>query len=184
MNLGFDLDGVLYPWHENVWKTLRELGIVESSFEVYWDKEWIDMRENQNTLFMNFVNEPTMYSALAPYYGVKELLDKFKEDGHTIWYITQRPEHIDFITRRWVKRWRLPFSDNVIRVETSKKIPVVEKEIDLFVDDAIRHAEELSNYTKVILVRKPWNKEIQEKFEGVDTVLHIGEYINRNGDEE
>ena len=178
MNLGFDLDGVLYPWHEGVWKQLTVDGYITSSFEEYWDKEWKIMREKQSTLFMNMVNEPLMYSSQAPYFGVRSLLECLKLDGHKIWYVTQRPRHLDFITRQWIRRWRLPFEDNVIRVEGSKRQVIIENEIDLFVDDAIRHAEDLKDFTKVILVKRPYNKEIQENFDSVDSVLQVGKYIN------
>jgi uncharacterized HAD superfamily protein len=178
MNLGFDLDGVLYPWHEKVWKELTNMEKITSSFEVYWSEEWKDMRENQNTLFMNMVNNPLMYSSQAPYFGVRSFLKSLEIEGHDIWYITQRPRHLDFTTRAWVKHWRLAYPENVIRVETSKRRAVIEKEIDLFVDDSIRHAEDLKDYTRVVLRKRPWNTEIQENFDTVDSVLQVGRYIN------
>lgn len=180
MNLGFDLDGVLYPWHEKVWSILTNDEIISSSFDEYWDKEWIVMREEKPTLFMNFVNDPLMYSCMSPYSGVRSFLLDLKHKGHKIWYVTQRSKHLDFTTRAWVRHSQLPFEDNVIRVEGSKRRTIIEKEIDLFVDDATRHAEDLKDFTKVILVRRPYNKEIQKNFDSVNSVLQVGRYINGN----
>jgi FMN phosphatase YigB (HAD superfamily) len=179
MNLGFDLDGVLYPWHEKVWKELTNMDKIDTTFDGYWSnyKEW-RTEGNNETLFMNLVNDPLMYSSQAPYFGVRSFLKSLEIEGHDIWYITQRPRHVDFTTRAWVKHWRLAYPENVIRVETSKRLPVIEKEIDLFVDDAIRHAEDLKDYTKVILRNRPWNVGAQENFDTVDSVLQVGRYIN------
>lgn len=178
MNLGFDLDGVLYPWHEKVWSELNISGLIESTFNEFWDKEWLIMREEKSILFMNFVNDPLMYSCMSPYYGARSLLKTLKESGHTIWYVTQRSKHLDFTTRQWVRHWKLPFEDNVVRVEGSKRLTIIEKEIDFFVDDAIRHAQDLKDFTKVILINRPYNKEIQKDFDSVDSVLQVGKYIN------
>ena len=178
MNLGFDLDGVLHPWHEGVWKRLTHEGYITSTFDEYWDRGWLDMKENQNILFMNMVNDPLMYSSQAPYYGTIELLNSLKEDGHKLWYITQRPPHLEYTTKAWVRHWKFPFQDNLVRVDTSKRMVIIEKEIDLFVDDAVRHVEDLKNYTKVLLVKRPYNKEVQENFDTISSVLEIGKYIN------
>jgi hypothetical protein len=177
MNLGFDLDGVLHPWHEGVWKLLKGRGYIDSSFEQFWSN-WTEWKENNRILFMNMVNDPLMYSTQAPYYGADKMLQELKDRGHKIWYITQRPSHLDFTTKAWAKRWKLPNYENLIRVETSKKKAVIEKEIDLFVEDAIRHAEELNGFTKVILVKRPYNVEVHDKFDTVDSVLEVTKYIN------
>jgi len=177
MNIGFDLDGVLHPWHEGVWKRLKREGHITTSFEQFWSN-WIEWKENNKILFMNMVNDPLMYSSQAPYYGADKMLHELKDVGHIIWYVTQRPSHLDYTTKHWVKRWRLPYPENLIRVEKSKKIVVVAKEIDLFVEDAARHAEELDGFTKVILVKRPYNKEVQENFDTVNSVLEIKKYIN------
>ena len=180
MNLGFDLDGVLHPWHEGVWKRLKHEGYIDTTFNVYWDKEWIDMRDNKPTLFMNMVNDPLMYSSQAPYYGVRSFLKFLKIQGHNIWYITQRPFHLDYVTRAWVRHWKLAYPENVVRVEGSKRRTIIEKEIDLFVDDMPKHAEDLDDFTKVILVKRPYNVDVQKNFDTVDSVLQIGEYINES----
>ena len=127
---------------------------------------------------MNMVNDHLMYSSQAPYFGVRSFLKSLKIQGHMIWYVTQRPDHLDYTTRAWVRHWRLPFEENLVRVDTSKRKVVIEKEIDLFVDDAARHAIDLDKFTKVILVKRPYNKDIQKNFDTVDSVLEIGKYIN------
>jgi len=178
MNLGFDIDGVLYPWHEKVWRDMIFREHISSSFDKFWDKEWLEMKENNRTLFMNYVNDPLMYSSSPPYYTVDYLLDVWKKDGHKIWYITQRPDHLDYVTKAWIKRWRFPYQENLIRVKESKRRAIVENEIDLFVEDAIRHAEDLDGFTKVILVKRPYNKEIQNKFTTVNNITEVPQYIN------
>ena len=178
MNIGLDLDGVLHPWHEGVWRRLTNEGYIDTSFDVYWDQGWLEMREEQPILFMNMVNDPLMYSSQAPYFGVRSFLKSLKNDGHTIWYITQRPEHLEFTTECWVRHWRLPFEENLIRVDTSKKRIIIEKEIDLFVDDSERHVVAVKDFTNVILIEKPWNKEVQKDYNSVASVLQIGKYIN------
>ncbi len=178
MNIGLDLDGVLHPWNEGVWKRLTHEGFITSSFDEYWDKEWKVMRDEKPTLFMNMVNDPLMYSSQAPYFGVRSFLTTLKNAGHKIWYVTQRPVHLKYTTESWLRHWRFPFQKNLIVTENSKKMAVITNEIDLFVDDAARHVIELDNFTKVILVRKPWNKDVQKNFDTVNSVLEIGKYIN------
>jgi uncharacterized HAD superfamily protein len=136
------------------------------------------MKENRKTLFMNYVNDPLMYSSNPPYYTTEFLLDIWKKKGYKIWYITQRPEHLNYVTEAWIKRWKFPFPENLIRVETSKKLPVIENEIELFVEDAVRHAEELDGFTKVILVKRPYNKEIQDKFTTINNITELPKYLN------
>ena len=178
MNLGFDLDGVLYPWHEKVHREMLHRGETTESFDKFWQEGWLRMKEENRVLYMNYVNDPLMYSSSAPYYTVEDLLNSWKNQGHKIWYITQRPLHLKFVTESWVKRWKFPYPENLIRVEESKKLPVIENEIDLFVEDAIRHAEELKNYTKVILIKRPYNKEIQKEFITISNVTELPQYIN------
>ena len=74
MNIGFDIDGVLHPWHEGVWEKLTQYGYINSSFDIFWDKEWEVMRKEKPILFMNMVNDSLMYSSKAPYFGVESLL--------------------------------------------------------------------------------------------------------------
>ena len=178
MNIGLDIDGVLYPWHEGVWQKLKTEGYIDSNFDTFWNKEWIDMRDNRSTLFMNLVNDPMMYSSHAPYYGTRELLKTFDEAGHKLFYVSQRPRHLEFTTKAWVTHEKLPQEDNVFVVETSKRDAVIVNQIDLFVDDAPRHVEELQEFCKVVLVRRPYNRDIQENFECIDSILQLGEYIN------
>ena len=177
MNIGLDLDGVLHPWHEGVWKKLRAEGFINSSFEVFWSEEWEDMRDNKNTLFMNMVNDPLMYSSQAPYFGVRSFLKFLNLQGHNLFYVSQRPSHLEFTTKQWIRHWKLSQEDNVFVVKTSKRDVVIEKEIELFVDDASRHVQELQNYCKVVLVRRPYNVDVQENFDCIDSILQLGEYI-------
>lgn len=178
MNIGFDIDGVLYPWHEKVHRDMVSKGHITNTFDKFWDKCWLEMKDTNETLFMNYVNDPLMYSTSPPYFGTEELLYKLKRQGHLIWYITQRPKHLDFVTKSWVRRWRLPYEENLIRVDTSKKLPVIENNIDLFIEDAIRHAEELDGFTKVILVKRPYNKDIQDDFTTINNLTELPEYID------
>ncbi len=119
-----------------------------------------------------------MYSSKAPYYGVESFLNKLASDGHTLWYISQRPSHLDFTTRMWVKQWKFPFQENLIITDNSKRMAVIDNEIELFVDDAPRHILELCEYTKVILIERPYNKSIQNEFDSVDSVLKVEQFIN------
>lgn len=177
MNLGFDLDGVLYPWHERVWRDMVQRKHISSSFTEFWDEEWLVMKDERRTLFMNYVNDPLMYSSSPPYYEVDSLLKGWSKDGHKIWYVTQRADHLDYTTKSWIKRWKFPSPENLIRVAESKKLPIVTNEIDLFVEDAKRHAEELDGFTKVILVKRPYNKDIQDDFTTINNLTELPQYI-------
>ena len=172
--IGFDLDGVLYDWHAVVYQWVVEN---QSDFDVSYNEfwtDWIDQEEHAG--LANFlVNTPIFVTKLIMSEPMREMLWTLAEDFE-IFYITARPKDVHFGTEWWIKTSRIPNPENLFFAKN--KLPlIINHEIDYFVEDMTKHALALQNYTKIILVEKPWNVIIQEEFPTIQTVNQLPELL-------
>lgn len=160
MNIGIDLDGVLYPWHD-----------------IVYQRECLDHGWNlTNSEFWSRIH--SLYSGLSEenlvktrhYYGVAnidqrnlDLLNKLDKDNQ-LFYITSRDKELEFVTNNWMKRNNIPQRENLIFTK-DKKIHVLLNNISIFIEDNIKNALELNPYCKVVIVRSEYNKNIPHNFE-------------------
>jgi uncharacterized HAD superfamily protein len=172
--IGFDIDGVLYDWHNVVYQWMKDY---HTGFDVPYDEfwtDWIDRDEHAN--LANFlVKTPIFVTKLVMPDSMRDTLWELARKNE-LFYITARPRDVHFGTRQWMKMSRIPNTDNLIFAED--KLPhIIEHNIDYFVEDMTKHALALQNHTRIILVEKPWNRIIQEEFPTIQSVTQLPEIM-------
>lgn len=176
MIIAFDLDGVLYPWHEIVFAFFKEQGIVppETSFDFVWGER---LFERQVAYAASL---PFLYSRAG---ASKELVSFLRDlaGRNEIYYITSRPPEARFSTALYLERYGFPFFHNLIFTKTKDKVALF-LGVDFFVEDSGPTAEKLGRFCDVILIKGAHNKPYWDKFlsfpstiEALKFLLSLGE---------
>lgn len=172
MILGFDLDGVLYPWHRSALVELQVYNNINDSYEEFWGGNYKKFPEK---FWKEFTKIEHLYGNMNINPEALETLYYFSEK-YTIYYITNRPREVRFATWSWMRRNKLPQQENLIFTED--KLPfLVEHNIDLFVEDRIDNAVKLKDVTNLILFRQPHNREIWDQFTCINSIKELKEII-------
>lgn len=155
MKIAFDLDGVLYPWHEAVYSFLKEMNKIkntETFYEFWYNyKKYLDESEIKYLASLEH-----LYNRMVPNKTVINAVQKLSDKGHTIYYITKRPESCRFVTEKFIQKF-FPQSNNVVIVSDNKAKEALLLEIDIFIEDQINSAEELYGICDVYIISRPWN---------------------------
>jgi 5'(3')-deoxyribonucleotidase len=158
MKISFDLDGVLYPWQEVI---IQHINLYEKLSEPVTLDTFTSHLEKHNKLYLDYLLEnPTFYSVRSPRSMDVELVNELHNTGHEIYYITARPQNfvMQDATRKWLENWSFPCIENLI-FSTDKRTTLVENDIDIHIEDQLKHVESAKNHCKVFLVTMPWNKD-------------------------
>ena len=191
MRIGFDIDGVLYPWHEEVWKWYVRRNGEPISFIEFWKYPdgWIAKNEG-SAVVKAMVKETLPYvSAPANEADVSVMHDitKFFDD---IYYITSRPEHLHYDTAQWLRKNDFPFADNLIMADgNGGKVQVVkDAQCNFYVEDRPKYLEILPEITQVFKMTRPYNMyrkfnaiTVGSLFEVYDKLQHTFYYFNEFG---
>lgn len=168
MNLGFDLDGVCYPWHSQAYSYLKLYHGITKTYLEFW-REYTKYEE----LLKYVVTLPDLYEKGIPSKEVLDTLNKLDSEGHTIYYITTRPEEVTRITENFLARYNFPQDFNLVITKDKDKYARLFK-LDLFVDDRIHVVEKLKTLCTVLLMNQPWNEEV----EGFTRIYNFKEILN------
>ena len=152
MNLGFDLDGVLYPFHKVLYDYLVMFHGLEDDYVTFWSDYESYYSED---LYSNLVKIETMYSKCLADKDIIDMLNRLNKENQ-IFYITCRPKEINFVTRNWLEVYKFPDTCNLI-FTSNKLTAVCANHIEYYVEDRLQYAKELNNFTNLILVRLPHN---------------------------
>lgn len=174
VRIGFDVDGVLYGWHERVYEYMKSA----YGFRGTMGKLFVDLNNPKiygEGFIKQIVEKKEFYSG-APYKLAVSFLEELARD-YELHYITARPLPTTTLTKAWFKEWKFPYQENVVVVTGDKSAEVLERRLTYYVEDRDKYALELKDLTKIILVRKPWNEHIQDQFDCVDSVLELGNYL-------
>jgi uncharacterized HAD superfamily protein len=179
--LGFDLDGVLYPWQEVIYQYQRYHAGEEHSFQDFWKEATERVFNTKLGDFWLTNNLFYVQRDIRP-----EILDviHYLNDIYDVYYITSRVKSARYATKYWFKRNKLPNFDNLYFADGEKLPLVLQHEIDYFVEDRIKHILELKDHTNIILIRQPWNELIWDEVPTLDSVLQLPELLGvENGRE-
>ena len=172
--LGFDVDGVLYPWHEIIYNYMKYEEKETRDFTTFW-KDTVEM--DYTTGMGKFWLENSLFLTQR---DIKpEILEtlNYLTEFYDIYYVTSRPKDNWSITDYWFRRNKLPQVDNLYCVDDGKLSTVLANEIDIYVEDRIKHVLELKNHTQIILIRQPWNEEIWDEISTIDSVTQLPELL-------
>ena len=161
MILGFDIDGVLYPWHKEVWKWYSRRNKEHVSFYEFWKwpNGWIANNEGSSVV-KAMVSETLPYvSAKADDTDVSVVNDIAELFIDEIYYITSRPKKLHYDTEKWLSDSGFPFVDNLIMADgNGGKVKVVEDVgCDYYVEDRPKYLEVLPKITTVFQMTQPYN---------------------------
>lgn len=191
MNIGLDLDNVISNFNEELLneylkhdKKINNSGIVNKN--VYITRGMFDWTEEEQKSFY-LSNIERIAKKLKVKEGVREYIDKLREEGHAIYIITGRDngEYSDpyNMTRKWlddnlVKYDRLILTDaykNDIHGKTEK---CIENNIDIMVDDSLNICRDLKNTNvKTLIMDTPYNRECND-IERVKDFKELYQYIS------
>lgn len=170
--IGFDLDGVLYPWHESVYTFYEyEMGYTKS-YKEFWEEVNLWPKEKQEYL----VSLPFLYENKVPSESLMNFLYFCKNNADDMYYITNRPEDLERITKRYFRRYDFPYPDNLFitgdKATTCRYLGVTH-----FLDDHAKHVKAVEGISKAYLMAKPWNVEFQEELRTVKNLKEFQEIV-------
>jgi len=159
MRIGFDLDGVLYPWQEVVWEYSVNILNKKLSYE-----DFIEYILNpKNKLFLdNLIATRNLYFTRSPIKSVRHYIQNLGKQNN-IYYITNRSEDLRIVTEAWLFQYKFPQLENLILTKDKSSI-IRRLKIDIFVEDRAEIAIKIKNLTTVILYKQLWNKDVQDEF--------------------
>jgi len=160
MILGFDVDGVLYPWHEEAWKWYLNHKKKSISFIDFW--------KYPNGLVATLEGSPIvkeMVSAILPYISAPHnnvdasIVSSLANVVSKIYYITSRPHHVAYDTQKWLADSGFPQADNLIMADKNGGKFAVVKDVkcDYYVEDRPKYLETLPAITYVFQMIRPYN---------------------------
>lgn len=161
MDLGFDIDGVISNFvrsFASVVKKYYNLNLAEADI-YYHDLDLVlgISKEERNKLIRE-----TLLGDLALISGAKEGLAKLHSEGHQILILTARPRDLINVTKGWLKKRGIPYSQ-LIQLDEGQKY-LAEVNLDLVVEDNLEDAIGWSKKVKNILVYDhPWNRSFNIK---------------------
>lgn len=163
-NLGFDLDGCLYPWHEALYAELVKYSNLTDDYYTFWKYRILDFTERDWEYFCNI---PYVYSSIPPR---KSLLDYLRilSKKYTIFYVSKRPKSVEIITKDYLREYKFPYYTNTFIVEDKYQI-IKDLSLKYYIEDRLEIAREIKDLTTILLINNPWN-EGQKEFQSFDSV--------------
>ncbi len=162
MIFGFDLDGVLYPWHYVAWQWFKETTADEDmGFEDFWKWPggWVAENEGTQTV-LDMVNDAKNYTSvqISPYV-FDAVWNIANNHADKIYYITSRPTVVKDSTRKYLIDNNMPQAENLYFSDENGGKPQIvgELECDYYAEDRPKYLEILPQITSVFVVTTPYN---------------------------
>lgn len=180
---GFDLDGVLYPWHLMAWDWYKHTQNDDISFDEFWTYPdgWMATHEGE-PIITQMVEEHSLYisSPISPYVhsAVWNIADNYADK---IYYITGRPTAVKDITLKYLIDSKLPQAENLyLSDENGGKLEIIDElGCDYYAEDRPKYLEILPQVTTVFAVTAPYNTYREWDAIRVSHVMQIPEYLER-----
>lgn len=192
-NLGFDIDEVLARTIDYI------LDFLNSEFGIdYWTPEHFTVYEFEHTNFvgdekfnrmiskrlLSEVTSKRFVETVKHYNDAVKYIRKYKDDGHRIYFITDRSRLLYDSTLKWLKAHNIPF-DGLYHTgpKTSKGYIGKTINLDFFIDDKLDNLESMIMFKKdwkkgLFLMDQPYNRNIDEDyFTRVHTWQEVDGYV-------
>jgi uncharacterized HAD superfamily protein len=164
MRIGIDLDGPVYPWHEEIYRYFQETKGYSKDLKEFWLKD-------RHLVTPYYVSIPFLYNSTTPRRSVLEYIPKLAELGE-LYYVTSRHPDLWKVTKKFFDFYDLPFKENIL-FDENKANSVRLYRIDYFVDDMPHHVDSLKGITNVYLHTCVHNLEQRD---GYNTVANLKEF--------
>ncbi len=156
LSIGFDIDGVLYSFHQAAYTEFVVYYDLKEDFYSFWTEGYKTYKSAK--FWDNFVETRHIYSTQAPNKKDVEFIQALVKAGHNIYYISNRPMIVLGTTLRWLEKYNFPLSEQTIF--TDDKIRVCKNfKIDLIFEDREKNIQALLDANiPVIAIRQPYNR--------------------------
>ncbi|KKN26957.1 hypothetical protein LCGC14_0869530 [marine sediment metagenome] len=176
MIIGFDVDGVIYPWHSEVYDYFQWQHGYKGSYKEFW-KEYIPTIQ-ETTLLDNMIADPTLYARRSIKLTYLRALWEIAGLGYEIWYVSSLHKEARQERIKWFSSNGLPYPENYKFVDgISKRKAILDIGCDYFVEDRIPTIEDLLGHVFMFVIDQPWNEELGN---GSAMILHgdiVGEFL-------
>lgn len=180
LNICIDIDGTITnPYHfipylnDMYNKQITEDECKTHKLEELYEVELDDLLKSFHTDYIHAYKEAKLVE------GVKEVLKDLYEN-HNLYFVTARSEHLEDITKVWLKENELGHIDVHLLGSDYKVNKAKELECNIFIEDNPSNAIQLAQEgLTVLLVDNNYNKEIDnENIIRVNTWNDIKEFIS------
>ena len=174
MKIALDLDDVIRDYVPAV------IGVYNHRFntEVQFDdiKTWdiINYMPKMGSLYGFMTQHPWIYDTVKPICGVKELMQQWRNEGHTIHILTRQFKGFEYKACDWICKNELEY-DTIIFAKDKSVFKA-----DIFVDDNLTNFNmyRIENQSsKSFLMSKPWNQHVDIE-NRIYTLSEILRYTN------
>lgn len=161
MNLGFDIDGVISDFVRTF------VGLVKKHYDLILTEADIHCHDLGLVLGIskqerNKLIRETLLEDLTLISGAKKVLVKLYSEGQQIFILTARSSDLVNVTKSWLKKKGIPYSQLIQLNEGEKHL--AEVSLDLVVEDNLEDAIGYSQKVKNVLVYDhPWNQSFNVK---------------------
>ena len=162
MKLGFDIDGVIANFAQPLLQTIKKnygLTLTEKDITSFSLTHVLGITRTEETQLITDI----LYKDLPIYPGARDTLETLSREGHNIYLLTGRYNHLRDITQTWLKTNGVPY-DELHLLEMGKKYQVNISGLDVIVEDSLDEALEWSSRVKTVLVfDHPYNQTLNVK---------------------
>lgn len=193
MRLGFDIDEVMADIITSLLKFMYDKYKISRSISVF-EKYGLEecryifndkLNEEIKKQLRELVHSNTFLYGLRPIYGAIDSINALHSEGHSIYFITSRPNKNKKVTYDWFAKHEISYDDIVVTNGISKGDVVNSLDLDMFVDDHGDYLNDIMSVnkinTKLLLLDKPWNicynnKKVKRVFNWNHILREINEY--------
>jgi uncharacterized HAD superfamily protein len=172
IKIGLDIDGVVYDWHDSVYRYCTQFKGCTDSEHVFWTKTWWEMPKEEQSYLISL---PTLYNDYIPEQRHIDSLNALASLGE-LFYVTSRPPEFSFATLKFFESYKLPFKENIIH-DNDKATVCRLLGIDYFCDDFPEHVLSTSKITKSYLMCRTHNIGKRGDFNTVTSLNNFYEEI-------
>jgi uncharacterized HAD superfamily protein len=179
MVYGFDIDGVLYPWHVLAYRWYNAAYGTNMTFDYFWKYPdgFVSANEGSRSI-EKMVKNPVLYTRKLPHLILNSLQFIADKYASNIYYITSRPEHVRDATRNWLIENHVPYAHNVVFVNGSKRDAVASYGCTYFAEDRPKHLDELEDITNLFIVNTPYNSFKEWQGFRINHIMQIPDIID------
>jgi uncharacterized HAD superfamily protein len=171
--LGFDIDEVVCSTIKTIIKLMKEFYNIDWSYEKFnsYSFEKTEFVKGNKTLnkkisdhLVTLVNDPEVHLSFEPYEEAVRCIRRYKDKGHSIHFISNRPLEKEDVTMKWLRRNNIPVNSLHHAGWKVKKGTICENlELDFYIDDHTECLESLTECKKrwrkgLFLMDRPWNQ--------------------------
>ncbi len=156
--IGFDLDGVLYPWHDVVYDLYKNTDYIGGDDRKSFWKEFL---KNEGSIFVcNILADMSLFGKYQMNTKIKDMLNRLKKN-YDIFFVSQRPNEVYIITIRWLKDVGL-YEDNLYLTDDKTVMSRI-LNLDYFVEDRPGNVDQLKSIVKTFIVSAPFNMDYYDE---------------------